>query len=286
MPTMLVRKRLTLVAITLVAILMGGEAALAGLGQPSPWQVGLQQSASPVMDNIIWFHDFLLYIITGIAGFVLVLLVVVMVRFNARTNPIPSRTTHNTLIEIAWTLIPIVILMFIAVPSFKLLFFQLNVPPADLTVKATGKQWYWSYSYPDNGQFEFDSLMLKEGERKEGQPRLLAVDNEMVVPVNKTVRVITTGSDVIHSFAVPSFGIKIDAVPGRINETWFTATREGVYYGQCSELCGKDHAFMPIAVRAVSEQAFSAWVEEAKKKYARDEVPPATTVAAAQSTPR
>jgi cytochrome c oxidase subunit II len=277
---------LTLVAITLVAILMGGEAALAGLGQPSPWQIGLQQSASPVMDNIIWFHDFLLYIITGIAGFVLVLLVVVMVRFNARTNPIPSRTTHNTLIEIAWTLIPIVILMFIAVPSFKLLFLQLNVPPADLTVKATGKQWYWSYSYPDNGQFEFDSLMLKEGERKEGQPRLLAVDNEMVVPVNKTVRVITTGSDVIHSFAVPSFGIKIDAVPGRINETWFTATREGVYYGQCSELCGKDHAFMPIAVRAVSEQAFSAWVEEAKKKYARDEAPPATTVAAAQSTPR
>jgi cytochrome c oxidase subunit II len=286
MPTMLVLKRLTLVAITLVAILMGGEAALAGLGQPSPWQIGLQQSASPVMDNIIWFHDFLLYIITGIAGFVLVLLVVVMVRFNARTNPIPSRTTHNTLIEIAWTLIPIVILMFIAVPSFKLLFLQLNVPPADLTVKATGKQWYWSYSYPDNGQFEFDSLMLKEGERKEGQPRLLAVDNEMVVPVNKTVRVITTGSDVIHSFAVPSFGIKIDAVPGRINETWFTATREGVYYGQCSELCGKDHAFMPIAVRAVSEQAFSAWVEEAKKKYARDEAPPATTVAAAQSTPR
>jgi cytochrome c oxidase subunit 2 len=286
MPTMLVLKRLTLVAITLVAILMGCEAALAGLGQPSPWQIGLQQSASPVMDNIIWFHDFLLYLITGIAGFVLVLLVVVMVRFNARTNPTPSRTTHNTLIEIAWTLIPIVILMVIAVPSFKLLFLQLNVPPADLTVKATGKQWYWSYSYPDNGQFEFDSLMLKEGERKEGQPRLLAVDNEMVVPVNKTVRVITTGSDVIHSFAVPSFGIKIDAVPGRINETWFTATREGVYYGQCSELCGKDHAFMPIAVRAVSEQAFSAWVEEAKKKYARDEAPSATTVAAAQSMPR
>ena len=283
---MLVLKRLTVLAITMVAILTGAESALAGLGQPSPWQVGLQQSASPVMDNIIWFHDFLLYIISGIAGFVLVLLVVVMVRFNARTNPSPSRTTHNTLIEIAWTLIPIVILMFIAVPSFKLLFLQLNVPAADLTVKATGKQWYWSYSYPDNGQFEFDSLMLKEGERKEGQPRLLAVDNEMVVPVNKTVRVITTGSDVIHSFAVPSFGIKIDAVPGRINETWFTATREGVYYGQCSELCGKDHAFMPIAVHVVSEQAFSAWVEEAKKKYARDEALPPTTVAAAQSTPR
>ena len=283
---MLVLKRLTVLAITMVAILTGAEAALAGLGQPSPWQVGLQQSASPVMDNIIWFHDFLLYIISGIAGFVLVLLVVVMVRFNARSNPSPSRTTHNTLIEIAWTLIPIVILMVIAVPSFKLLFLQLNVPAADLTVKATGKQWYWSYSYPDNGQFEFDSLMLKEGERKEGQPRLLAVDNEMVVPVNKTVRVITTGSDVIHSFAVPSFGIKIDAVPGRINETWFTATREGVYYGQCSELCGKDHAFMPIAVHVVSEQAFSAWVEEAKKKYARDEALQPSTVAAAQSVPR
>src|SRR6266576_4642141 len=283
---MLLLKRLTVLAVTFVATLAGAATALAGLGQPSPWQIGLQQSASPVMDNIIWFHDFLLYIITGIAGFVLALLIVVVVRFNARANPIPWRTTHNTLIEIAWTLIPIMILMFIAVPSFKLLFLQLNVPAADLTLKATGKQWYWSYTYPDNGEFEFDSLMLKEGERKEGQPRLLAVDNEMVVPVNKTVRVITTGADVIHSFAVPSFGIKIDAVPGRINETWFTATREGIYYGQCSELCGKDHAFMPIAVRVVSEQAFSAWIEEAKKKYARNEAPPSTTVAAAQPLPR
>jgi cytochrome c oxidase subunit 2 len=283
---MLLLKRLTVLAVTIVATLGGAEAALAGLGQPSPWQLGLQKSASPVMDNIIWFHDFLLYIITGIAGFVLVLLIIVMVRFNARANPTPSRTTHNTLIEIAWTLIPIMILMFIAVPSFKLLFYQLNVPAADLTVKATGKQWFWTYSYPDNGEFEFDSLMLKDGERKEDQPRLLAVDNDMVVPVNKTVRVITTGADVIHAFAVPSFGIKIDAIPGRINETWFTAEREGVYYGQCSELCGKDHAFMPIAVRVVSEQAFSAWVEEAKKKYARkDEVPP-TQVASAQSRPQ
>jgi len=282
---MLLLIRLIVFALTIVPALAGGEPALAGLGQPSPWQLGLQQSASPVMDNIIWFHDFLLYIITAIAGFVLALLIIVMVRFNARANPAPSRTTHNTLIEIAWTIIPIMILMFIAVPSFKLLFFQLNVPPADLTVKATGKQWFWSYSYPDNGGFEFDSLMLKEGERKQDQPRLLAVNNEMVVPVNKTVRVITTGADVIHSFAVPSFGIKIDAVPGRINETWFTATREGVYYGQCSELCGKDHAFMPIAVRVVSDQAFSAWIEDAKKKYARDEVLPSTTVAAGQSVP-
>ena len=274
--------RMILLAVMIIAMLAAGEPALAGLGQPSPWQLGLQESASPVMTDIIWFHDFLLYIITGIAGFVLTLLIVVVVRFNARANPIPWRTTHNTLIEIAWTLIPIMILMFIAVPSFKLLFLQLNVPAADLTVKATGKQWYWSYTYPDNGEFEFDSLMLKEGERKEGQPRLLAVDNEMVVPVNKTVRVITTGADVIHSFAVPSFGIKIDAVPGRINETWFTATREGIYYGQCSELCGKDHAFMPIMVRVVNDKDYVAWIEQAKKKFATDGSRP-TAVAAADA---
>jgi cytochrome c oxidase subunit 2 len=281
---MLVFKRLTALAVTIFAILAGGEAALAEFGQPSPWQLGMQQSVTPVMDNIIWFHDYLLYFIGAITAFVLALLVIVIVRFNARANPVPSRTTHNTLIEVLWTFVPIVILMFIAVPSFKLLFLQLNIPPADITVKATGKQWYWSYSYPDNGKFEFDSLMLKAGELKQDQPRLLAVDNEMVVPVNKNVHVLTTGADVIHSFAVPSFGIKIDAIPGRINETWFKATREGVYYGQCSELCGKDHAYMPIAVRVVNEQAFAAWVEESKKKYARDEMVPPTNVAAAQST--
>ena len=238
---MLVLKRLAVVALTMLAVLASEGAALAGLGQPSSWQLGLQQSATPVMENIVWFHDFLLYIITAITAFVLALLVVVIVRFNARANPIPSRTTHNTLIEIAWTIIPIMILMIIAVPSFKLLFFQLNIPAADLTVKATGKQWYWSYAYPDNGKFEFDSLMAQDK-----QPRLLGVDNEMVVPVNKVIRVQTTGADVIHSFAVPAFGIKIDAIPGRLNETWFKATKVGMYYGQCSELCGKDHAFMPI----------------------------------------
>ena len=283
---MLMLKRLTVWAVATLAVLVEGGAALADLGQPSPWQFGLQQAATPVMDRIIWFHDFLLYIITAIAGFVLVLLIMVVVRFNARANTVPSRTTHNTFIEIAWTLIPIAILMVIAVPSFKLLFLQLNIPTADLTVKATGNQWYWSYSYPDNGAFQFDSLMLKDGQRKPDQPRLLAVDNEMVVPVNKTVRVITTGSDVIHSFAVPSFGIKIDAVPGRLNETWFKATREGVYYGQCSELCGKDHAFMPIAVRVVSEQAYGAWLEEAKKKWAYDVSAPNSLAAAEQSTAR
>jgi len=265
-----VRKRSAALAIMVCALLalVGAGAAMAGLGQPSPWQFGLQQSATPVMDNIVWFHDFLLYIITAIAGFVLLLLLIVIVRFNARSHPTPSRTTHNTLLEVAWTTIPIMILLVIAVPSFKLLFFQLIPPPAELTVKATGKQWYWTYSYPDNGGFEFDSALVKEENLKQDQPRLLAADTEMVVPVNKNVLVLTTGADVIHSFAVPSFGIKIDAIPGRINETWFKATREGLYYGQCSELCGRDHAFMPINVRVVSEQAFATWVADAKKKYA------------------
>ncbi|HTS42069.1 MAG TPA: cytochrome c oxidase subunit II [Xanthobacteraceae bacterium] len=255
-----------------VFLLSAGGAAFAEIGQPSKWELGLQQSVTPVMDDIIWFHDFLLYIIAAIATFVLVLLVIVMVRFNARANPTPSRTTHNTLIEVIWTVVPVLILVAIAVPSFRLLFLQTTIPPADLTVKATGRQWYWNYGYPDS-KFEYDSNMLKDNERKPDQPRLLAVDNELVVPVNKVVRVLVTADPigVIHSFAVPSFGIKIDAVPGRLNETWFKATREGLYYGQCSELCGKDHAYMPIQVHVVSEQEFAAWLEAAKKKYARED---------------
>jgi cytochrome c oxidase subunit 2 len=249
------------------------------MGQPSPWQMGMQQAASPIMDTITWFHDFLLYIITAITIFVLILLMVVVVRFNARANPVPSRTTHNTFLELAWTVLPVAILVVIAVPSFRLLSDQLNLPPADVTVKATGKQWYWSYTYPDD-KFEFDSLMVKEADLKPGQPRLLAVDNEMVVPVNKVVRVQVIGADVIHAFTVPSFGIKIDAIPGRLNETWFRATKEGMFYGQCSELCGKDHAFMPIAVRVVSEQAYTAWLEDAKKKYADSGTAPAKVAAA------
>jgi cytochrome c oxidase subunit 2 len=257
-------------------VLLGAGAAFAGLGQPSEWQLGMQQSATPVMDNIVWFHDLLLWIIGAITAFVLILLLIVIVRFNARANPTPSRTTHNTVIEILWTVIPVAVLVVIAVPSFRLLFLQLNTPQADLTVKATGKQWYWSYSYPDDGKFEFDSIMLQEKDRKPEQPRLLSVDNEMVVPVNKIVRVQVIGADVIHAFTVPSFGIKIDAIPGRLNETWFKATREGMFYGQCSELCGKDHAFMPIAVRVVSDQAYAAWLEEAKKKFATNEIPAGT----------
>ncbi|HEY3795197.1 MAG TPA: cytochrome c oxidase subunit II [Bradyrhizobium sp.] len=256
-------RRLLRLAAVGVPLLAGGTALAEEVGQPGPWEFDLQASATPVMDSIMRFHDWLLVIITVITLFVLALLVTVVVKFNARANPVPSRTTHNTLIEVAWTLIPVLILVGIAVPSFRLLFEELDIPKADLTVKATGKQWYWSYAYPDNGKFEFDSLLAQDK-----KPRLLGVDNELVVPVNKVVRVLVTGADVIHSFAVPAFGIKIDAIPGRLNETWFKATKTGMFYGQCSELCGRDHAFMPIAVRVVSDQDFAAWVESAKKKFA------------------
>ncbi len=254
-------------AIVFGAVAMS-QVAFAELGQPAPWEYKLQESGSPVMDHIEWFHNWLLVIITVITLFVLGLLIAVMVKFNAKANPVPSRTTHNTLIEVAWTLIPVMILVGIAIPSFRLLFQELDIPKADLTIKATGKQWYWSYAYPD-GKFEYDSLLACDESRTKCQPpRLLSVDNELVVPVNKVVRVETTGADVIHSFAVPAFGIKIDAIPGRLNETWFQATKTGMYYGQCSELCGKDHAYMPIAVRVVTDQEFATWIEAAKKKYA------------------
>jgi cytochrome c oxidase subunit 2 len=279
--------RLIGVAVALAG-LTGGGAALADYGQPRPWQLGLQDAATPVMSDLVSFHDWLLVIISLITAFVLALLLIIIVRFNRRANPNPSRTTHNTLIEVIWTVVPIIILTGIAIPSFKLLFYEQNIPPADLTVKATGNQWYWNYAYPDNGKFDFDSRMLDETDRakqKPNEPRLLAVDNDIVVPVNKVVRVIVTAdaAGVIHSFAVPSFGIKIDAVPGRLNETWFKATREGIYYGQCSELCGRDHAFMPIAVRVVSDADFAVWVEQAKKN-ARDQRAAPTAVAAVPGT--
>ncbi|HZQ13233.1 MAG TPA: cytochrome c oxidase subunit II [Pseudolabrys sp.] len=275
-------KRLIAFGVTAVTVLAGAAAlaATGDTGQPHPWQLGMQGGATPVMDDIIWFHNFLLYIIVSIALFVLALLVIVMVRFNARANPTPSRTTHNTTIEVIWTVVPVLILVTIAVPSFRLLFYQLNTPKADVVVKATGKQWFWSYQYPDS-KFEFDSLMVQDKDLKPGQPRLLTVDNEMVVPVNKTVKVLTTGADVIHSWAMPSFGVKIDAIPGRVNETWFKAEREGTYYGQCSELCGRDHAYMPIVVHVVSEQAYNAWLGDAKKKFASTDDARSTAVAAA-----
>jgi cytochrome c oxidase subunit 2 len=277
--------RLRTCAVTIGALLASAARALSAPGQPSSWALGLQEAASPVMADIAWFHNFLLVLITAITVFVLALLVIVMIRFNGRANPTPSRTTHNALIEVIWTIVPVIILLSIAVPSFRLLFLQLDPPTADLTVKATGKQWYWSYNYPDNGNFEFDSLLVEDKDLKPDQPRLLTVDNEMVVPVNKVVHVLVTGADVIHSFAVPSFGIKIDAVPGRLNDTWFKATSEGRFHGQCSELCGKDHAFMPITVRVVNDAEFAAWVAQEKKNAGLDAASP-TTLAAAGATAR
>ena len=278
--------RYAAVLLLAAAALAAGGVAFAGMGQPSPWQMGFQQSAAPTMDDIIWFHDFVLWIIVVITVFVLALLLIIIVKFNAKANPTPSKTTHNTLLEVAWTVIPVVILVVIAIPSFRILFVQLNIPQSDLTIKAAGNQWNWTYTYPDE-KIEFTSIMLTDADRQKLNPvppRLLAVDNPIVVPVNKVVRVQVIGSDVIHAFAVPSFGIKIDAVPGRLNETWFKATREGVYYGQCSELCGKDHAFMPIEVRVLNDQAYAAWLADAKKKFALDGAPANAVAAASGAT--
>ena len=254
-------------AVTLIA--MTGV-CLADYGIGEPGQIGLQGSASPIAETIHWFHDLLLWLIGAITLFVLALLVIVIVKFNSKAHPVPSKTTHNAAIEIAWTLIPVLILVVIAVPSFRLLKDQLVIPQADMTIKATGNQWNWAYEYAkDSGNIRFDSYMLQDADRKDpaNQPRLLAVDNEVVVPINKVVRVQVTANDVLHSFTVPSFGIRVDAVPGRLNETWFKATREGIYYGQCSELCGKDHAFMPIAFRVVSEAKYAEWLADAQKKF-------------------
>ena len=261
---------------TCALALAGGLVALGGpaLANPSPWEIDLQPAATPIMEMIHRFNNGVMIVVTLIVLLVLALLIYCIVRFNARANPVPSRTSHNTVIEVIWTVVPILILVGIAVPSFALLFAEHDPARAiaafdpakdkQLTIKATGSQWYWSYEYPDNGDITFDSLLLRDTNgAPTGEPRLLAVDNKLVVPVGVVVRMQAIGADVIHSFAVPSFGIKIDAVPGRLNETWFRVDKEGVYYGQCSELCGRDHAFMPIAVQAVSQDKFDAWAKTA-----------------------
>ncbi|PSJ37027.1 cytochrome c oxidase subunit II [Allosphingosinicella deserti] len=233
----------------------------ATVGQPTG-ALGFQPQVTPIGEEASSFHNnILLPLITAISVFVLALLIYVMVRFRRSANPVPSRTTHNTVLEIAWTLVPVLILVAIAVPSIRLLAHQYSPPKADLTIKATGNQWYWTYTYPDNGDFEIVSNVLKdEDAKKRGEPRLLAVDERMVVPVGATVKMIVTSADVIHSWGVPAFWAKIDAVPGRLNETWFKTDRPGVYYGQCFELCGARHAYMPIAVEVVSRAQFAAWV--------------------------
>jgi cytochrome c oxidase subunit II len=241
----------------------------AALAAPYNYEMGLQPAASPVMERIESFHQLLLYIIVAISLFVLALLIWIIVRYNRGANPTPSKTHHNTVLEVAWTIIPVIILVIIAIPSFKLLYYEATIPKPDVHLKVIGKQWFWTYQYPDDGNFQFDSLGLTDDAAKAAnEPRLLGVDNAIVVPVDKVVEVETTGADVIHSWALPEMGVKMDAIPGRLNHTWFKATRTGTFYGECSELCGAKHAFMPIEVHVVSDAAYAAWLKTAKKKFA------------------
>jgi cytochrome c oxidase subunit 2 len=248
----------------LAAALALAPAGAAQAQQPLPWEIGLQSAATPVMANIHSFHDAMLVLMALISGFVLLLLIYVIMRFNADANPVPTRTTHNTLVEVVWTVVPVLILIAIAIPSFRLLYFQREFPKADMTLKITGNQWNWTYDYPDSGGISLTAFIKQRADLKEGEPYLLTADTPVVVPANKVVRIIVTASDVIHSWAMPAFGLKIDAVPGRLNEDWFKAEKVGTFYGQCSELCGKDHAFMPIMVQVVPEADFTAWAAKAK----------------------
>jgi cytochrome c oxidase subunit II len=267
-----------LAALSAVSMMPFAALAQQSGGPPVPWQIGLPESASLIMDDIITLNTWLFWLITLISVFVLGLLVYCAVKFNEKANPVPSKTTHNTTIEVVWTVVPVLILIAIVIPSFRLLKLQDDIPKTDITIKVTGKQWYWSVEYAkDAGGFGFDAIMMDDKQRADAMakgakpgdvPRLLAVDNEIVLPINKAIRVQITAADVLHAFTIPAFGIKRDAVPGRLNETWFRATKEGVYYGQCSELCGTNHAFMPAAVRIVSEAKYAEWLEGAKKKYA------------------
>src|SRR4051812_31114312 len=235
------------------------------VGKPQPWEMGMQRSFSPIKDQIIDLHDLVLVIITVITLFVAALLVWVMVRYNSRRNPSPSQTSHNTVLEIAWTVVPVLILVIIAIPSFRLIYFQDRTPNPDLTIKVTGHQWYWEYSYPDHGNVDVESRYVADEDLKPGQLRLLDVDNQMVIPVGKKVRILTNSTDVIHSFFIPSFGVQRYAIPGRTIETWLEANEAGTFYGECNQICGQNHSRMPIAIRAVPENEFNAWLEQAKK---------------------
>jgi cytochrome c oxidase subunit 2 len=281
-------------ALALAAI--AGLTALGWAAEPQPWQMNFQPPATPVMERLVDFHDELLVIITLITIFVLGLLAYVMVRFHHTRHPLPTRTSHNPVIEILWTVVPVVILVLIAIPSFKLMYYMDRVPNADMTIKVTAHQWYWSYEYPDQGGLGFDSNLIQEKDLKPGQKRLLEVDNPLVVPVDTNVRVQVTGSDVIHSWFVPSFGVQEYAVIGRLNESWFRVEHQGTYYGECNQICGVNHAFMPINVVAVSKPDFQKWLGDAKKKFAaappddstpaeKQTAPGAAVVAAATAQP-
>ena len=280
-------KKVPLLAVLLAVGLVGWiDPVSAAEGLARPWQLSLQDPMSPVMEGVSNFHKLLLVVQFGIVGLVLAILAYCVIRFNAKRNPVPSRTSHNTLLEVIWTALPVVILIIIAIPGLRLLYFQDRTQDVDMTLKVAGHQWYWSYSYPDHGDFTFDSIIVPDEELKEGQPRMLTVDNRIVLPVDTNIQILLTGEDVIHSWAVPALGIKVDATPGRINERWVRINEEGVYYGMCSELCGVNHAYMPIEVHAVSKEAFAEWVGQAREEFASREDRPAVDVAAGQKYAR
>jgi cytochrome c oxidase subunit 2 len=268
-----------LVALTLLAGFALAPAVFAA--EPQPWQMGMQPPATPVKDRLQDLHNELLVITTLITIFVLGLLVYVITRFNEKANPTPSRTSHNTVVEVIWTVVPVLILVIIAIPSFKLLYYMDKTQQADMTIKVTGHQWYWTYEYPDQGNLSFDSNMVPEEDAaKQGKKRLLDVDNPLVVPVGTNIRILVTGTDVMHSWFVPSMGVQEYAVIGRVNESWMNVERPGTYYGQCNQICGVNHPFMPIEIQAVSKEDFTKWLDEAKKKFARKDGDPALRLAA------
>ncbi len=268
--------------VALGATLLTAGTVAAAQGMAEPWQLGFQDAFSPVAHNMHSFHNLLLWIIGLISLFVLLLLIYVVVKFNRKANPTPSKTSHNTLIEIVWTVVPIMILIAIALPSFKLLYFGDRHENPEMTIKAIGYQWYWGYEYTDEDELTFEAVMLEDDERTEGQPRLLATDNSIVLPIDTNIRLLVTAEDVIHAWAMPALGVKIDAVPGRLNETWMRIEKAGMYYGQCSELCGARHGYMPIQVKAVTKEEYKAWLVEAKKEFASNSVP---AVKVADATP-
>jgi cytochrome c oxidase subunit 2 len=235
--------------------------------EPKDWQLSFQPPASHLMEDLVWLHDFLMIISAGIVAVVLGLLIYVCTRFSSKRNPVPAKFSHNIAVEIVWTIIPLIILAVMAVPSFKILKTAQHSPEHELTIKVVGYQWYWHYIYPDNDKIEFDSYMISDSALKPGQKRLLEVDNRLVVPENTVIKFLITAGDVIHSFAIPALGLKMDAIPGRLNETWTKVLKKGVYYGQCSELCGVNHGFMPIAIEVVSKEEFKAWLASAKQKF-------------------
>jgi cytochrome c oxidase subunit II len=270
-----------------VAALMAAQALPAAaqdqvLGAPHDKGIGLQAPATALAEELDFVHNIILMpIITVITLFVMALLLIVIFRFNEKRNPVPSKTTHNTFLEVVWTVVPALVLVFIAVFSFPLLYKQLEIPTPELTIRAIGHQWYWSYEYPDNGNFTFEARFVPKDAIQPGQLYLLDTDNEVVLPVDTNIRIQITGFDVIHAWTVPSFGVKHDAVPGKVNESWFNINQPGIYYGQCSELCGVEHAYMPIKVRAVSKEEYQAWVAEAQQKF--DKVEPVEPAAALPS---